>query len=175
MAIGFLAWLKFLPNEFFQDERIDRITDTTFTLHKRVGRVNDRLVRPMLRFNRASVGLHRPVQSLINPRPQNADFGRTERITFGRHAKIRIDSSNTVNQGALRAVICDNADAFVAACQCLRAHVQPQTGFLLFWSVAAKTVLPQDWLHVFDEAHFPVCRRRQFQVECDVIGDKADR
>ena len=105
-AIGFGGGGEFLLGELRSDERVDGVGHWRLTIDERRNEWTfHRLKRPV-RLDRIDLdaAVVRPRGALINPRAEQSNLLRRERIALGRHLRIRNQAGDQMNQRAAGAI-----------------------------------------------------------------------
>jgi hypothetical protein len=171
-AVGFARWCEFVFGEPGGDERVNRIYDLRFAICERWNRRPlYRLERPM-RFDRIDFGpaVVWPDGTLVDPRPQQSDLFRRERITFRRHFRVGHEMGDQMNQRAARAVAgLDCRRVILTAFERRRFRVESIFTLLLLRAVTGLAGLLEHWPDVLGEVHRARGRRRELR-DIDLFG-----
>src|SRR5262249_27252632 len=97
------------------------------------------------------VGAVGPFGSLVDPRTEQADFLRAERLPLGGHDIVLVDRADHMNEAAVRAVTRNQYRALVAPFHDALPDAEVESPLFVPRGMAFEAALSQQWLHVLDE------------------------
>ena len=144
--------LQLLLFELGQNKTVDRGASPGDVLHR--GKWGaDRGHKGPVFFDTGGGGAGRigPRSALLNPALQRVDLFGRQRLTAHRHARLLADAGDALVKRTGAGLARQDHLAGLPAGQCQRFRVQPQTGLLSLFAVAAITALHENGLDIADE------------------------